>query len=80
MENLENSNFVSISLLSKGQSNIALFFSKPHSFQNDFFNKDSVIQYDFKKNKFIPPGKKRNFNNQIVKNINKKINYYFEDF
>ena len=38
LENLENSDFISISLLSKEQSNIALFFSKPHSFENDFFN------------------------------------------
>lgn len=73
-------NFLSIFNLQCISQNTKLIYNSKLNFQNDFFNKDSVIQYDFKKNKFIPPGKKRNFNNQIVKNINKKINYYFEDF
>ena len=73
-------NFLSIFNLQCISQNTKLIYNSKLNFQNDFFNKDSVIQYDFKKNKFIPPSKKKNFNNQLVKNINKKINYYFEDF
>jgi len=38
LKNIENSAFVSVSLLSNEQSNIASFFSKPDSSENNFFD------------------------------------------
>ena len=64
LENIERSEFVSVSLLSNNQSNIATYFSKPHASDHDFFYnnndvffiKDCLGYFFCKKNDFIKVG------------------------
>ncbi|MBC78571.1 MAG: hypothetical protein CL772_01040 [Chloroflexi bacterium] len=64
LKNLETSEFISVSLLSKDQSDIANYFSKAHSSDNDFFYhkkdvfyiKDSLCYFMCKKNNSIKIG------------------------
>ncbi len=45
LKNIENSDFVSVSLLSNEQSDIATFFSKPNNSENNFFDNDKEAFY-----------------------------------
>jgi len=45
LKNIENSDFVSVSLLSNEQSDIATFFSKSNNSENNFFENDKEAFY-----------------------------------